>query len=83
MRFFDDLDDFFAEIKKREKFVANRIKYDLPINYEIASLDIVFNGYNGDQLFVSYPHGRLFETMDKIAVFTNNDLGCGCSFTMY
>ena len=83
MRYFNDLDLFLEAVKGEEKFISQRIKYDLPIRYEIGSLEIVFNGYDGKQFFVTYPHGRLFETLDKIATFTNNDLDCGCMFTMY
>lgn len=81
--YFDNLDLFLEAVKGEEKFINSHIKYNLPINYGIGQNMIVFSGYDGKEHAVSYKNRMLFETLDKIAVFTNNDLNCGCMFTMY
>lgn len=79
---FDNLDLFLEAVKGEEKFISERIKYNLPIYYEINSGQIVFNSYDGKRFFVDFHRSRLYETMEKIAVYTNNDLDCGCVFTI-
>lgn len=82
MRYFNDFDLFLEAIKGEEKFISNRIKYNIPVNYEISESFIIFHAYDGKEFYTDYQKRKLYETLDKIATFTNVDLDCGCVFTM-
>lgn len=80
---------FLKEFRtNHETFIANHCKNKSPINYEIELLD--YSNTGECHIKVSYCQnpkltiGRasLLLAMDTIAGYTNNELDCGCTFTM-
>lgn len=84
--FYLDVNDFNDALKENcRSLIAAHQRTDVPLNFEICSSDHVADVFiylsNTDVGVSVRPH-MLHAAMEKIASFTNNDLNCGCTFTI-
>lgn len=64
-------------------FIATHRANNTPLNFEISDGQIFFDSYCHTDIGLRIKNKDLYEVMDKIAVFVNNELNCGCTFTMF
>ena len=82
-------DDFLGEIKSLyEKRYAKlkEMSIQIDFNYELDTtdgfdwVDIRKSGYDG--VFLRVDKRSLADAMNTISIYTNDELDCGCTFTM-
>ena len=79
------LDAFREKYGKGIEMIKTR-RYEYVINYEIEISDgrgwVYVRGSRRDACCLKISPNRLADAMETIADYTNNELNCGCTFTM-
>lgn len=83
---FNDIDAFLEYVRDNSDGKRYYLwQMDECLNYEIAEDSVLYylEERGGDSVVYTLPHNsRLYDTMYRIAGYTNNEMRIGCSFTM-
>ena len=76
-----ELDGFLKHITARysRQIDAHR-RLNVPMNFSIEDGYIKYEG--GDWGEVLHRYSNLYKTMEYISIYVNNELDCGCVFTI-